>query len=121
MAPLIENHSHHERRRCGRVKCMGLTCNLGQIIDLSGSGVKVQCRGWRRPRIGAVVDLELACPNLTINVKSQIVWFRRQGLRSYEAAFEFLDVNAELRQKLTELGHYAMRATAIEAARTQYT
>jgi hypothetical protein len=91
----------NERRRDVRLKQGSLHSNLGPVIDLSRSGMRV--RSTRRLRgIRAVVLFNRNGPHL--NVRARVVWTKRIGFRKHVAGLEFIDPPNNMLRELAKLG-----------------
>ncbi|MHC4427837.1 MAG: PilZ domain-containing protein [Planctomycetota bacterium] len=90
-----------ERRRDVRLKQKSLHSNLGPVIDLSRSGMRV--RSTRRLRgILAVVLFNRNGPHL--NVRARVVWTKRIGFRKHVSGLEFIDPPQNMLRELAKLG-----------------
>ena len=89
-----------ERRRDVRLRQESLQSNLGPVIDLSRSGVRVRCRR----RLRGTVDLTLFSrtgPHL--EVKARVVWSKRLGFRKHVAGLEFIDPSPTFAREVGDL------------------
>jgi hypothetical protein len=90
-----------ERRRHGRVRCEGVACSLGRVVDVSASGAKVEMRG--RPAFAQgelftmTIHAEVTGP---FALQARIVWTRKVGLFKHHAGLCFENVTPEARQGL---------------------
>ncbi|MEM9419870.1 MAG: DnaJ domain-containing protein [Planctomycetota bacterium] len=57
-----------------------VSCALGDVLDLSGTGMRLRISGRCSIKIGQVVPLKLKTPNGSIAVSARAVWRRRTGL-----------------------------------------
>jgi len=78
-------------RRHGRVVPNTATCNLGKILDLSASGIRLRSK---RPLVGEMV-VEIKGDDQAIRVLGQVVWGRKLGFRAYEIGMKFVNIPAE--------------------------
>ncbi|MCP3903868.1 MAG: PilZ domain-containing protein [Planctomycetes bacterium] len=88
-----ESHEHpgSNHRRFGRIRPGGVKCNLGKILDLSASGVRLKCK---RPITGDQV-VEIRGVDQSIRVLGRVVWGKKVGFRAYEIGLHFLDIPDE--------------------------
>jgi len=84
-----------DRRRPGRLVSIGVTCSLGEIIDLSAKGMRVRRKGFCRFKPGTVAELLLRDEEETVPVKACIRWVKKIRAGVYEMGLEFLDVTHE--------------------------
>jgi hypothetical protein len=94
-------------RRAGRVRIEDVSCSLGEVLDLSATGLRLRCT--RRPEIhaGDALELELDGIDTKIRVKARIAWVRRTGLRRHEIGLEFIDPAPGTRAALAALARTA--------------
>jgi hypothetical protein len=95
------------RRRAGRVRCTGLHCSLGEVIDLCASGMRIRStRPVHIPGIGVT----LTAGEVTLKVQARIAWSRQAGRKAYEAGVEFLSLDSEQRRTLAEIARLGSTA-----------
>ncbi|MEM8737441.1 MAG: DnaJ domain-containing protein [Planctomycetota bacterium] len=68
------------RRRMPRHATDAIQCGLGEVLDLSGSGMRVAIKGRCAIRTGQVLPLKLKTPHGTMTLSARVVWRRRSGL-----------------------------------------
>lgn len=83
-----------------------LRSTLGDVIDLSGSGVRVRHAGRPRVAVGQVVPVTLESDECRIVLKSRVVRMRRVGLRTFEIAVTFTEIKPGLRAALHHLARF---------------
>lgn len=93
-------------RRRSRVHTVLLRCFLGEIVDLSQTGMRVRCR--RKPRmerhakrLASPITIEGAHESLSIRVRP--VWVRSVGFLHHEIGLAFVDPTSEQSAALTRL------------------
>jgi hypothetical protein len=91
-----------EQRRHGRVRCQGVQCSIGDVQDLSASGMRVKTR-YKMPEAGEVFVVTLDTMEGPLAVLSRIRWVRRCGLFTREVGLEFFDLGPKSKQVLQEL------------------
>jgi len=95
------------RRRHGRVRCGDTRCTLGEVLDLSASGVRVLVRGRVRLKKDSVTPMLLEMGDNVVPVKARVVWISRAGWFRHTAGLQFVDVTPEQRAKLIQLAQVA--------------
>lgn len=100
-----------ERRRHGRIAVRDVRCDLGVLVDVSASGMRVRSRtSGMLGRIGELVtttvDSQVTEP---FEVSARVVWARRIGFRRFDAGFEFLGLDADARAGLASLARNAVQ------------
>ncbi len=84
-----ESHSD-PRRRMPRHETDAVGCPLGDILDLSGTGMRIGVKGRCPIKVGQVVPLKLKTPHGSMPVAARVVWRRRTGLLGgYQIGFNF--------------------------------
>lgn len=113
--PQSTSEDGRNRRRFGRINAKGLRTRLGDVADLSATGMRVLCRS-KPPKAGSVLQLELShVDGAKLPIKASIAWVRRKSMFRYEAGLNFEDVNAS-----TEAGIAAMARLALHTVSAEY-
>lgn len=96
--------ARQERRQRSRVQCEGLTCTLGRVIGLSGTGMRIRASGWCRIRQDDRLIINLSHIGGKLAIKVRIAWVRKVGLFQYESGMAFEELTPA---QNTELGRIA--------------
>lgn len=99
-----------EQRRAGRFRCELLHTNLGDVIDMSATGMRIQSR--RRP-VRPNVTLTIRTLDDKVRVRARIVRVVQQDKRSWELGVQFVNLSPELHERLNEIGRYAAIRRAV--------
>lgn len=97
-----------ERRRRNRVMCEGLSCTLGKVIGLSGTGMRIRASGWCRIKQDDRISLTLKSSDLTLKLSARIAWVKKVGMFQYETGMAFLDLTPEQTTQLGMMAQIAM-------------
>jgi len=89
-----------DRRAHARLPQEALTCNLGEVIDLSLGGMQVHCTRAAKDKL---VEVQLTYEGETIKVQAEVVRSDKVGFRKYELGLRFLDVDPETAKQLTRV------------------
>lgn len=108
-------------RRHGRVRCQHVVCSLGEVVDLSASGLSARCRGRPLYKVGEPIVVSIEGLEGAFDVASRVVWIRRTGIFRHEIGVAFLALSAGARQELTALGRSAANNEIIGPAALQET
>lgn len=108
-----------QRRRHGRVYCQGITSTLGDILDLSASGMRVGCI-QKPPPVGEIFDLVLHSCEGEIAISCGVVWVSRMGFFRYEAGLAFGELTPTIRQTLSRLARTVAQNETILPSLRQY-
>ncbi len=97
----------NNRRRHGRLRCDDLECSLGQVLDLSQSGMRVERRGRKIGSVGEAFAIRLAYGECELVLPCKIVRLDRLGFRRHSYGLEFAPLPAETQQTLRHLAQIA--------------
>lgn len=100
------DESASNRRRHGRVLCQDVECSLGEVLDLSASGMRIRLRG-KPPAIGETFELTLDALDIHLVIPSKVCWVRKAGLLKQDAGIEFAAIDAKTRSSLALLARCA--------------
>ncbi len=104
--------AQEERRRCGRIHVELLKCNLGSVVDLSASGMKVHRKSLFRPRCRRT-RVVLRTIDGVSTVPARIVRVRKIAPRTWDLGIEFVRINDRLRARLVEIARLAGARTIV--------
>lgn len=91
--------------RAERHVTQGFSCFLGQIVDMSKSGMKVRCEGKPELTPGRYVEISVTSPFQRITLKTRVVWVRKSG-GDWCMGFQFQDVGPALAEALDSLAKF---------------
>ncbi|MEM6854706.1 MAG: EAL domain-containing protein, partial [Planctomycetota bacterium] len=89
-----------EKRQHGRYRPDGLTCNLGQVVDLSRGGLRVLSK---RMRQGSQTVVLTTPGQGTVTLTARVTWRRQLGFREYVLGLSFERVAEGEQPKLDAL------------------
>jgi len=98
-----DSQSKREQRRRGRLNTERLTCKMGDIVDLSASGLRVRCKGKPKVQTGDLLDLDLKSLSWVVPIEAKVVWSKHTGFRQYEVGLELQNISEETNRDLLEL------------------
>ena len=75
-------------------------CTLGQVLDISASGMRVYTL-LRPPKPGSRVALTIDSLDGPVDVGCGVAWTRRVGMFKHEVGLEFIDLPDFVRAALT--------------------
>jgi hypothetical protein len=87
------------RRRHGRLEQESLVCDLGPILDLSATGMRIIAR--RLPK--REFEAEIYGIGVRLHIRGEVRWSKRIGLMRFELGIRFIEPSCELTKQLTEL------------------
>lgn len=104
--PIVKTHENNARRM-GRVRLRMTTCNLGEVLNVSATGARVMCKGFRGPKAGDRVWLRIDGLSGPIDLEARVVWNRRNGLLRHDVGIEFQDPSPAAKKALGALARTA--------------
>lgn len=95
------------KRRHSRIRAETVTCQLGDVTEISAAGMRIRCSKKPENKPGEIVVLNVQGVNGPFTVKARFAWSRRQGLFQHVAGFELLDVGERVRKELLAIARSA--------------
>ncbi len=92
-----------DARRHGRVRTESVACSLGEVVDISASGLRVRCQGKPPCRIGQRASIMINGFEGPFQVFARPVWIRKTGMWRYEIGLCFEDLDQTARLQLAGL------------------
>lgn len=103
---------HRGNRRAGGQSVVGLSCNLGRVIDVSTRGMRLDSRRKWKPGQRRLVTL---CEGeLCVQVEAECVWCRKLGMLKHTVGLAFTTVSP---QSAELLGQIVSRQPGLDALR----
>lgn len=97
------------RRRHGRIKCPGVKSSLGDVLDVSASGCKIQSRGRLSARVGEVVRINIRpLTSEPFEAYARVVWFQKVGMFRVHTGLCFEHITPEVRHGLSAIASAAV-------------
>ena len=96
--------SARDARKFGRVKVEFTNSSLGDVLDISGGGMRVRSTHRLRFKLGDVVDIGIGSPHGKAVARARIVWLVKNGWRRTDLGCEFLGLTPEARETLRLIG-----------------
>ncbi len=94
------------RRSRKRQEMSDLTCEIGQVLDISGGGMRIKC-GFKPPiALGQVTAVTVKLAGKSIKVQAQARWKRRDGLLAHQMGFKFVQMQTGLDDAIQSLIEY---------------
>lgn len=95
-----------EHCRATRHETTVLTTNLGDVIDLSATGLRVRCVGNCRVKQGELVRIEVCSPSEGIEVSARVMRLRRAQFGRMEIGLRFEDLDQRTLEHLENLAKF---------------
>src|SRR5688572_28143642 len=106
---LIGARQINERRESNRVRQQGIQCNLGVVLDISPTGLRVLSTS----SLSGDVSVALDGGEVHVMVHGIVAWCRRIGFRKYMAGLRFPDVDSAEAELLMRIAAAHQVSTAI--------
>lgn len=99
---MTDSADSQNARRHGRVLCRDIECSLGDILDLSLSGMRVKT-GHRPPKAGQSFGVDVSNGEERVHLHCVARWVRKCGFFRHEIGIEFVNLSADQRRTLTAI------------------
>jgi len=98
-----------EHRRHGRLRCEQTHCCIGQVVDLSASGMLIQQRGRLTIENGQeiLVTVSHESGESDVTVPVRVVRIERTGFRKHLYGLEFVDLDDDQQRQVAALARLA--------------
>ena len=93
-----------DARKFGRVKVEMTECSLGNVLDISGGGVRIHTPKKHRLKNGQVIDIMISSTQGSTPVRARVVWVVKRSWRNFEIGLEFLGLTGQSRAVLNQIG-----------------
>lgn len=94
------------RRAAERHPTETITCALGDVVDLSRSGMRLASKSKPPMQPGREAQIRLVFPKGSILVTVQARWLKRKGLRRYEMGFQFVNLTPAAEEALESVAKF---------------
>jgi len=110
--PIPITRADEEARRTGRVRCRNVRSSIGEVVEVSGSGLRIRSRTKPPVREHQQFELSLHVLGRDVTIGSRAIWVRKRGWRRWEMGVQFTRVTDDARRSLKDL----VRASMINEA-----
>jgi PilZ domain len=107
-------------RKHGRVRSQTITCSLGEVIDISASGMKVRMGNKPGFKPQEEVPITVNGVNNPFEIRAKFAWARRNSLFKWTAGFQFGTLPDEVRKELLEIARIAAIGEKLRPADEHY-
>lgn len=97
-----ESASSNQRKH-GRVRCQGIYCSFGEILDMSASGMRV-LSAIRPPPVDKIVTVTIQTLEGPIAVEARVIWSRKTSFFKREIGMRFVDLLPSAASALSRVG-----------------
>lgn len=95
------NHRKH-----GRVRCQGILCSFGEVLDMSASGLRV-LSAIRPPPVDQVVNITIQTLEGPVIVEARVIWSRKASFFKREIGMRFVNLLPSAAAALSRVGSAA--------------
>lgn len=92
-----------EKRRGGRIACSALTCDHGEVRDLSSTGIKVHSKKKPKTAAGEEQELTLRAEDETVAIRARCMWVRVDDGCEFDSGWELVGADAALKRRLMQM------------------
>lgn len=100
------------KRKAERYGGETVQCALGEILDVSASGMRVMCQGKPPVKQGGVMPIKLCFSDGSLQVAVQVRWCKRRGLKRYEIGLQFIQLKPGVEKVLEAIARFGMAEAA---------
>jgi hypothetical protein len=104
-----------QNRRHGRVNCEMLFCQIGEVVNLSASGIMIKGKGTCEHNQDDSIQLDLTCLDHKLQATARMAWIKQDN-STFQAGMEFVDLTADQAQLIRELLPIASAVQAVSEA-----
>ncbi len=109
--PLPPESRAVDLRRHGRLRAELVKCDrLGDVVDLSLSGMRVTMKGRCGIEPGQILATTLRFGELQQPVRAQVKWLKKTGFRSHQMGLEFQEMDDASVEGIRAISRASMQA-----------
>jgi len=103
-----------------RFNPVGLSCRLGDVIDLSATGARIRCTTKPAIQLGDGIRLSISNGTSKIEIRASVVWVRRvrESKEMFDLGLNFIELTPELIADLVEMARFGFLRPKPAAAAT---
>lgn len=95
--------ANSNQRKHGRVRCQGIYCSFGEILDMSASGMRV-LSAIRPPPVDKIVTVTIQTLEGPVAVEARVIWSRKTSFFKREIGMRFVDLLPSAASALSRVG-----------------
>lgn len=114
MSPIPAGKAHDgpNKRAKGRLNCELLTCELGTVLDISASGLRVACGRVCPVRVGDTITLTLSAGEVRLPARMKVARVQLSGKEGHQIGLSFVDPTPGFERQVRDLAMICMQAPA---------
>ena len=94
-------------RRFGRLRCLDVRCDLGQVVNISAAGLRVRCRHKPMVNPNRPFAMEISSTFGRFRAGAQLAWIKKIGWFKYEIGLQLVEIGPGGREILAEIARTA--------------
>lgn len=94
----------------------GVVSDLGDLLDISESGMRVHCAQHLMVAQGDLVWLQLRCGELGMQVRAKVAWIRRTGVKERIMGLQFVGLKPSMLAAIQVLARQGASSRSTQAA-----
>lgn len=98
--------------RAARYSTQGFSCLLGDVEDLSATGMKVRCPGEPGVTRDELLQMRIASPFQQVPVRARVAWKKQDADGTWAVGLQFSELPAYLAQTLDQMAREGIATTA---------
>jgi hypothetical protein len=114
---LDQDQPQDNRRTGGRVICDSLVSSLGEVLDLSSTGMRVRLERKTELTAGTCIPTSLTLAETRMDLPCRVIWVRKKCFRDGEAGVQFVDLTPEQRMSLARIASMARNQPTLTGRR----
>ncbi|MBX2851286.1 MAG: DnaJ domain-containing protein [Phycisphaeraceae bacterium] len=100
------------QRKAHRYGGETVRCALGEVADISASGMRVLCDGKPPVKQGGAIPVRLKFSDGSLQVGTQVRWVKRRGLKRHEIGLQFVQLKPGVEKVLEAIARFGMAEAA---------
>lgn len=100
------------QRRAERYGTFSVKCQLGSVLDMSATGMRLSCDKKPPVVVGQVYTTKISFDDGAMPLKVQVRWIKRRGLKKFELGLHFVGVKGAAVNVLDAIAKFGMASAA---------
>ncbi|XAL99646.1 DnaJ domain-containing protein [Phycisphaeraceae bacterium D3-23] len=105
-------------RRAERFGTASVKCQLGSVVDMSATGMRLLCDKKPPVAVGNVYATKISFDDGAMPLQVQVRWIKRRGLRQFELGLQFVALKSGADRVLEAVARFGMASAAKSAKET---
>jgi hypothetical protein len=110
---LTDAPKKEDKRIRGRLRVELLKCKLGDVQDMSSTGMRVRRSGRLMVKVGEIYEITLASLVGKQTVKAKVMWIKKAGFFKHDIGLKFEGLTPEAEKGITAIARISVDARFI--------